>query len=246
MYFYEGYQLINHVWEPIVPQAGDRLSYGDFKAIPKGSYAEAEHSNEAELYIMPEEMSGSDYSGGIASVSNHRVFLKEFGKVEGVYDVYGGYGTYAVAIRADVAEANEEIKSTLAGLTDYPLIDEEDWSNIGAEWQRKAMPDILRNIQRDLNIEEYIEDADRYIENDEILEELVWKAINELNLEWAYEYDSAYLSSDKVLPYIEDRILLQHCNDMPLLINRKWSCNQTQTMYEQKLKGVPDGQDSAP
>ena len=238
-YTYRGNQLINHVWEPIVPQVGDRLSYGDFESV------KPDLKNEHD-YIMPEEMSGSDYSGGIVQVSNHRVFIKEFGKTEGVYDVYGGMGTYAVAIRIDVAEANEEIKSVLAGLTDYPLIDEEDWSNLEMDWQKKTIPDILRGIRHDFDIEEFVENADQYIEDDEALEELVWKAIKELGLDWHYENTEAYLSSDNILPYIEDRILLEHCSNLPILINRKWSCHQTQAMYEQKLKGGTNGQDTAP
>jgi hypothetical protein len=78
------------------------------------------------------------------------------------------------------------------------------------------------------------------------IELIIWDGINELNLELSYENNSAYLDADKVLPYVEDRILLERCKDLPLLVERKWSCNQTQVMYEQKLKGGNDGQDTAP
>ena len=171
--------------------------------------------------------------------------MKEFKNVGGVHDVWGGFGSFAVAIRADVAESNERIKETLDGLENYPVIDEDDMSNLRNEWEQEAVKDMVHGLQNGIynDLEELIEDT--CIDSDKI-ELFVWDGINELNLEWDYESNSAYLDADKVLPYVEDVILIEQCKDLPLLIDRKWSCNKTQTMYEQKLKGGNDGQDTAP
>jgi hypothetical protein len=182
-------------------------------------------------------LSGGDYCGsGELQISNHRVFLKEFDTVEGVYNVSGGWGSFAVAIRADIAESNEQIKETLNGLENYPIIDDDDFNELRNKWEQDAVKDMVHGIQSDLenNLEELIDDTDT---DSEKIELLIWDGINELNLEWSYESNSAYLDADKVLPYVEDCILIERCKDLALLINREWSCNKTRSVYEQKLKG---------
>jgi hypothetical protein len=240
-FIFDGEQLVKGIWEPINPDKYNRLSYRDFHAF-KGEVTE---ENLKTLYLMPDLLSGSDYSNSSeVHISNHRVFLKEFGKVKGVHDVYGGWGSFAVAIRADIAESNEQIKETLNGLENYPVIDEEDMSELRNSWEQETVKDMVHRVQN--NIETDLEDL---IENTDIdsekVEHSIWEGINELNLDWSYESNSAYMDEDKVMPYVEDRVLLEHCKDLPLLVDREWSCNQTRTMFEQKLKGVPDGQDTA-
>ena len=73
-----------------------RLNHGDLKPLEKPQTPEQSD------FLMPELLSGSDYcSSGSVEVSNHRVFLERYGKRLGVYDVYGGYGTFAVAVRLE-------------------------------------------------------------------------------------------------------------------------------------------------
>ena len=47
---------------------------------------------------------GSDYSGSTVERSNYREFLEEFGEQDGVHEVYGGHGTFAVAVRVDAID----------------------------------------------------------------------------------------------------------------------------------------------
>src|SRR5208283_2158426 len=108
-YTFDGEQLIKGVWEPILPDTLSRFSWSDLHPYD----GEVNEETLKTIYITPDLLSGGDYSNSsVVHVSNHRSFLKEFKNVEGVYDVYGAFGSFAVAIRADVAESNERIKET--------------------------------------------------------------------------------------------------------------------------------------
>jgi hypothetical protein len=111
------------------PEEYSSHSYGDFSPLVRLEPT-------AEDYFLPDLLSGSDYSGCSVHRSNYRVFLKEFGEIEGVHDVYGGHGTFAVAIRLDVE--NPDLWETLDALSDYPAIDEEDISFLEFEEQQEA------------------------------------------------------------------------------------------------------------
>jgi hypothetical protein len=232
---FTGTDLVNGVWQDEVLETGTAYGYGDF-APYNGEVTEALKKS---LFIRPEHLSGSDYSGSSYTVSNYRVFLKEYGEVEGVYALHGGHGTYAIAIRADVAEENEEIRDTLNALENYPVIDDEDSSMVEIEWQGEAMKDILRDLERNIDLETYLEDCPAIIEklttDNDALEELAWQAVEKLNLDWKYENCTAYLDSDSVKPYVEDVLLIDYCPNLPLLINREWSCDDTRERYNTKL-----------
>ena len=110
------------------PLQGQRLSYGNIREV-----SNHEGYSDKELYLMPDSMTGSDYSGNLINKSNHDVFLKDHEEKEGVHDVYGGYGTFAVAIRKDAYESDEDLRQEIDGLEDYPLLDEEEHSRLEVE-----------------------------------------------------------------------------------------------------------------
>ena len=123
------------------PEDLARLSYGDLR----GFSGEPLNGD----YYIPELMSGSDYVNGSVTVSNHRVFLEDFGKLNGVHDVYGGYGTYAVAIRLDAI--TPEMLEVFEALEDYPLISEDDHSEVEMQsqdeaWQSWAKHDFTKEL----------------------------------------------------------------------------------------------------
>lgn len=228
------YYTFNSEWRDIQLETGECYSYGDFKEF-KGVVTE---EDKKWLFIIPEHFEGSDYAGSSVSVSNHRSFLKEFDKVKGVYDLYGGYNTYAIAIRADVAETHEGIKETLDALENYGIMNESDLSEVEDEWHQEAMKDVVSDLCRHIDLEEFIPEYEKLLEDTETIEELAWEAILELDLSWSEENCYSYIDSDEIKPYVEDRLLLDHCKELPLFVNREWSCKQTSTMYEQKLKGI--------
>jgi len=229
---FEGFTYRNGQWHDIVLTTGQHYSYCDFTPF-KG---EATAENRTSLYLIPDELAGGDYdSSGICNRSNYRTFLKDFSSVPGVYALYGGYGTYAIAIRLDVAEEHEAIRDTLKGLANYPVIDDEDLSNLEVEWQDEAMPDIIKDVTNHLNLDDY----DIEIDDEDYIRGLIQEGISTLNLHWYYENNSAYLEYKDVLPYVQDRVLIEHCKDLPILLPRTWVCEETQSMYERKLKGTP-------
>jgi len=91
-YRYQG----NGVWDysPPDPFDNESLSWGDVRPI-KGTEAALTD------YFEPSYMGGSDYSGGSVEVSNHKVFLEEFGDLPGVHEIHGDFDMYGVAIRLD-------------------------------------------------------------------------------------------------------------------------------------------------
>ena len=114
-----------------------RLNYGDLKSL---------HTNEATDtdFLTPELLSGSDYcSSSSVEVSNHRVFLAKYGKLPNVYDVYGGYGTFSVAIRLD--SITPEMIEDLNALEDYPVLDEDDLGEVESETEQESWDSFVRS-----------------------------------------------------------------------------------------------------
>lgn len=233
---FNGYNFYSGKCESTVLETGGCYAYGDFKVYPGKVTEDLKKS----LYILPTYFVGSDYSGGSSSVSNHRVFLKRFKDVEGVYNVSGDMGTYSIAIRADVYNDNEDIKDVLKGLEGYSVIDEEDMREVESEWEVKAMPDLIHDVCSEIDLETYLPDYEKYLEDTESIEQIIWEGISECNLDldWSYEYKSAYINHELILPYVEDIILIKHCLDLPLLINREWSCETNHELFLEKLINV--------
>jgi hypothetical protein len=238
-YSFEGSDYVNGVWKLKTLETGKSHYYEDFESI--GSYKNAESAGKSsqkalnELYLIPEDFGGSDYAGSYVTVANHRAFLEKFGNVEGVYDLYGGFNTYAIAIRADVAQSNQEIREVLDSLKNYGVVDEETASEVEFEWQEEAMKYIVEDLTKSMDLSKLIPDFRKFIRPKKI-ESLAWQGIAYMELDWSMENTNAYIDQNKIKPYIEDRLLIDKCKDLPLLIGRKWSCEQTKTLFEQKLK----------
>lgn len=86
--------------------------------------------------ICSDHLGGSDYSGGLVNKSNKEAFWEKFGEIDGVYSVYGGMGSYDVAIALHaIAEGMCEV---FDGLCDYPLIDDDRHSQLEHDKQNEA------------------------------------------------------------------------------------------------------------
>jgi len=204
-------------------------SYGDFiECNPK------EHKK-SELYIIPDGCSGSDFSGGVFNKSNYRAFLEMFGDVEGVYKLWGGFGTYAIAIRLDVYESNEEIKKVIDDLDDYCIIDEEDLSKLEYELQNKAWEnwvkyDMLRLIQ---SSHELLEDFEEKNLPEKDFESLFYRASHEANEYWEPDGNDMSINLKNIAPYLRDRILVKIIDkkDLPLLIAHDWKSEEAKKEF---------------
>lgn len=139
-YLFNGHKYNGREWENINPLDYSKLSLGDFTLDEKGTF------------IIPNIVSGSDYSGSTVERSNYLVFYKRFGKLKGiVWKVYGGFNTYGIAI--DTTKITEEIQECLDSLEDYPVIDEDHLSNfeMGLEdetWDDFLKDDVIRYLEK--------------------------------------------------------------------------------------------------
>ena len=120
-------------------------SYGDWTLLT--DYSELS----PDTFIIPQYCGGSDYSGNLVEVSNHKAMvelLEGAGLEDGTdFITYsGGYGTFDIAVRAySLAEIDpsdaEEILSAIDGLSGYPLLDESLNSELEIESQNEAWDD---------------------------------------------------------------------------------------------------------
>ena len=113
---------------------------------PNWNHLEACALSEAHLYQIPYTVSG-DYVGGSCERSNARVFLEQF---PDAIKLYGDYGGQCVVLPLSYPVTSELIE-TLERLASYPLIDEDDLSQleqdeITAEWNDYARRDFVRAL----------------------------------------------------------------------------------------------------
>ncbi len=140
---YSGYHAVytpaGTEWEyPENPEPGDSCSYSDFTPDTDGRY------------FLSDFLSGSDYSGSIVERANYKDFLEDFGERDSVHEVFGGYGTFAIAVRIDAID--DEMAAVFDALEDYPLISEETHSELeleaeGEAWESWAESDFVRELE---------------------------------------------------------------------------------------------------
>jgi len=114
------------------PDEGESLRYGDLKPIVRSNV-----DKDDIVFVMPGEAGGSDYSGGTHNKANFKAMINDFGDDPDVHEVYGGHGTFAFAVRA--RSTNEPLIEAIEALQDYPIYDEEAWSQYELELQEEAL-----------------------------------------------------------------------------------------------------------
>ena len=173
-----------------------RLNYEDSDDSYMGSYSSIQNYEKLKFsdYYCPKYFGYSDYSGSTYNKSNHQLFLKEFGEVDGVKNVYGGYSSSDIYIRLDVLNSNQDIQDCLNTLDDYPVMDEEHLSEVEEEakeeaWNSYTRKDFLRALQKEFNY-----DLDKV--SDAFVHRLFWKLEEHTNTYWIFEYTDAYFPLD--------------------------------------------------
>jgi hypothetical protein len=136
--------------------------YGEFSA---GSY-ELEIAEPKQFYYLPKVLSFGDYDNSCqVERSNVRVFLERFKGHKDILHRTGGYGSEFIAI--DITTTDTEILETLAALSEYPVMDEEDMSNMEQEmineaWQSYGQDDFLRALYKKFGADDIRKGADVY------------------------------------------------------------------------------------
>jgi len=92
---------------------------------------------EVDIFLISKYMQFGDYDNScMVERSNYKLFLEEYKEEKGIFRIYGGYGSsgIAISIRYLLDLANEdkadEIIELLNNLNEYPVIDDEDMSNM--------------------------------------------------------------------------------------------------------------------
>lgn len=114
------------------------------------------------VWFESQYCTGSDYSGGSVTESNYRVLLAECERIseeQGLADegkmffqtFWGGHGTYAIALHID--KTPREVFDIMAALEDYPLISDDDHSELEFEqqveaWERWGAQEYAQELEK--------------------------------------------------------------------------------------------------
>jgi hypothetical protein len=197
----EEWERHDGAWDSRNPEMGERASYGDIL------FLDARHSSEpcGQCYYMPELTGGSDYSGGSVTLANYRSMLESYRDY--VVDLYGGHGTYAIAIPVWAFVCKPAIAETLAGLDDYPVIDEEALSDLESEWEQEAWESFVRHdfkcALENARCECLVGQQCHWCTlSDEDARALFEAAREASNTYWEYEHSGAWIDLDRILPHV--------------------------------------------
>lgn len=137
-YTYREYHNGSYIHIP----ADNAVSYGDIKPI---SLKDDPDIVFEELFFLMPYCTGSDYSGALVELSNYQVMLDNYKDHPGVYRVYGGYSTFGILISVHEMLSDEsffdEVLDIITGLNNYPVIDDDDLSNLESEKENEAITD---------------------------------------------------------------------------------------------------------
>ena len=123
--------------------------------------------------------------------------IKEFGEIDGVKNVHGGYSSSDIYIRLDVLNSNKDIQECLNALSDYPVMDEDHLSEIEEEakyesWESYTRKDFLRALNKEFNY-----DLEKLSE--EFIDRLFRNLEEHANVYWIFESVDAYFPLDDLL-----------------------------------------------
>jgi hypothetical protein len=192
-------------WDKKLPLGSLSFGWGDLKPITNPKRGRQDFHPDDALFIVSTYTSGSDYShSSLVEKSNYEVFKEEFEDVQGQawWDVYGGHGTFGIAVRADLDVEHtdlrgDEIIEFFAALEDYPIADEDHHSNLemettNEEWENWAAGDFARELEKlfpNVDLEDVDKDEFRSFFED------VREAANEY---WESEGMGMYISVERV------------------------------------------------
>lgn len=160
-------------------------------------------------WVQPQNCSGGDYDNcGLVCQSNHRVLVRACNnalkgddtcQLPWFVELYGGHGSYGILIHA--RRAPDSIAEMLAGLSDYPLLDESDHSELEMEGTQEAWSDWGRDDYRRA-LEKAFSDAGFEYDFDDVedaeLDRHFDEIANEIGEYWHDDGGSMYIDVEKV------------------------------------------------
>lgn len=196
----------------------------------------AERWRGVSLGFCPSYCGWSDYSNnGLVGLSNFRVLTDPASTPDphgGILTV--GYGWNGQGVVLDVLRTPADVLESVESLESYPLLSEDDHSELELEKQEEAWPDTERDFLRALEdqLEPYApETADTYWES-EVLESLpedgrlarlFWKVADRAGIYWeADEYCGQWIDAPKVAAAVTREELVE-LTGLPLLpLEQEW------------------------
>ena len=171
---------MDYYYEDINYPISKEISFGNLNEISLKSTLD--NTPIDEIFLMSNYMQYGDYDNScMIERSNVKLFLESFGQLPFIFKVWGGYGStgIAIALKGLMDPLNEEkaleIIETLNNLNDYPVIDDEDMSNMEYECFLESLDSFeirdcnkLLATQYLVNVDDYDEDKlkDVLIESD--------------------------------------------------------------------------------
>lgn len=202
--------------------AGPSASYGNFEYIEERGkvkealatlYDEPEH----DLYLFPPNAGGSDYSpGSLTTRANYEVLKSELEDTGALVDVYGGHGTFAIAVSVkwlltdDEEEYNDQrdnILTILESLGDAMLLDDSTYAELFGEaqddaWEDWACSDFISVLENWYDCELDIDSEPANADNPNSMgyfRQLFEEVAQRVNAEWINEEGtSVYIDVKKI------------------------------------------------
>ena len=180
------------------------LCWGRWHELKRKEAIEAQNPESLFILLSPWAC-GSEYSGGSSTLANYKELIKfqaDSDNPNDVLDIFGGHGTYGIAVRLTCPD---ELWQIVDCLTDYPLINDEAQSVIEMEWQSEAMTDLKVDVYRIIADNHVPGGRDRMSsEQETALEKATNEALESADLEWEYEHSNAYCDPKKAAAAIAD------------------------------------------
>ncbi len=200
-----------------VTRADGSGSYGDYKETDAPESADlyfqalsADDSDSGELYFYVPVASGSDYSGGSVCAANAKWFNDNFGSKKWVYDVYGGYGTYAISVGLTGLLLSDDstfdaVCDAIEGIDGYPVFDDEALSALESEWTDSAWDSWAADSFRRAVEKRFADSAEFNWPSDNELRSVFEELAGNANKYWYNEGDgdSMYIDVDKIVESID-------------------------------------------
>lgn len=189
-------------------------SYGDWKALTNHCTI-----NPNSVYLLVPYCGGSDYSGNLCEVSNHKAIIdampSDYEDGEQYLNYHGDFGTFDIGIRLDAL--TPDLLDMIEGLEDYPLADESLHSELEMESQNEAWENSIRSDFRQALCKALVAEFESS------------HASDQLDGETDEVYQSRY---DAAIEFLEDGAgindsdLAELCWKMAELANEYWSNEQ--------------------